>query len=70
MKKQAAFHNVARFQNGLFKSLHVHTWYVRRLHILRLISPNLVVTILCHIAQFLLNTDKLIVLSHTVGTRE
>ena len=69
-KKQAAFHNVACFKNGLFKSSYVHTWYVRRLHIHRLISPNLVVTILCHITQFLLDTDKLVVLSHTVGTRE
>ena len=69
-QKQATFHNVARFQNGLFKSLYVHTWYVRRLHIHRLISPNLVVTVLCHIAQFLLDTDKLVVLRHTVGTRE
>ena len=69
-QKQATFHNVARFQNGLFKSSYVHTWYVRRLHIHRLISPNLVVTILCHTTQFLLDTDKLVVLSHTVGTGE
>ena len=69
-KKQAAFHNVACFKNGLFKSSYVHTWYVRRLHIHRLISPNLVVTVLCHTTQFLLDTDKLVVLCHTVGTRE
>ena len=69
-QKQATFHNVARFKNGLFKSSYVHTWYVRRLHIHRLISPNLVVTVLCHTTQFLLDTDKLVILSHTVGTGE
>ena len=69
-QKQATFHNVARFKNGLFKSSYVHTWYVRRLHIHRLISPNLFVTVLCHTTQFLLDTDKLVILCHTVGTRE
>jgi len=31
-------------------------------------SSNFVVTVFCHSSKFLLNTDELVVLRHTVGT--
>ena len=70
-KKQATFRNVACFQNGLFKSFPGHTWYVCKVtFIFVLILPDFIVSVLSYGSQFFLDAYELVVLSHTVGTRE